>query len=557
MLKKLPVPIGDTIFREVCVNNYYVDKTLLIKDIIDEGTKVMLFTRPRRFGKSLNMDMLKTFFEKTAEDTARFFMDKKIWQQGKEYTDQQGKYPVIFISLKDIKADNWETALEILKGVVADEYVRHDELETSTLITKTDATFYQRIINLTASAVDYMRSIQVLSRMLCAHYKKKPIIIIDEYDTPIQEGYINGYYNEAISFLRNFFSTALKDNPCLTFSVLTGILRIGKESIFSGLNNIRIYSVLDKKYSAYFGFTIDEVKAICEYYNASEKLIEIKEWYDGYKFGETEIFNPWSVLSYFDNQCQAIPFWSQTSANVVISEIIENLSGAGITNLKKIIEGYPVESVIRTDIIYPSLKDPQTNILGFLLMTGYLKSTETTIDEDGAYVCKLEIPNKEIKSIYRQEILSLTLKSAGESIVENLKKSLMSKDAELLKNTLKKFLLNSISYYDGLKENYYHGLLLGMSVIFSSYYYPLSNRESGEGRYDIQLTPKEKNMPGIIIEIKASDKASYEDLRLLAESALEQINNKKYDTDLIAMGIESIYKYGIAFNGKHVEVISN
>lgn len=345
------------------------------------------------------MDMLKTFFEKTEENTSHYFQDKKIWQQGKEYINKQGQYPVIFVSLKDIKADKWETALEILKSVVEDEYIRHPELETSALAAKTDVAFYKRIINHTASTVDYMRSMQVLSRILYAHYDKKPIIIIDEYDTPIQEGYINGYYSEAISFIRNFFSTAFKDNQYLAFSVLTGILRIAKESIFSGFNNIRVYSVLDKKYSEYFGFTEEEVKAICCYYDAPEKLAEIKEWYDGYKFGDMYIFNPWSVLSYFDNQCQAIPFWSQTSANAVIKEVISNLSGSGIDNLKNILSGVPVESIIRTDIIYPSLKYPQTNILGFLLMTGYLKSTETKIDEDGAYVCKLEIPNKEIKSI--------------------------------------------------------------------------------------------------------------------------------------------------------------
>lgn len=557
MLKKLPVPIGDTIFREVCVNNYYVDKTLLIKDIIDEGAKVILFTRPRRFGKSLNMDMLKTFFEKTEEDTSIFFQEKKIWQQGEDYINKQGQYPVIFISLKDIKADKWETALEILKSVVVDEYIRHPELEASALAAKTDVAFYKRIINHTASTVDYMRSMQVLSRMLCAHHDKKPIIIIDEYDTPIQEGYINGYYVEAISFIRNFFSTALKDNQYLAFSVLTGILRIAKESIFSGLNNIRVYSVLDKKYSDYFGFTEEEVKAICCYYDAPEKLTEIKVWYDGYKFGDKDIFNPWSVLSYFDNQCQAIPFWSQTSANSVINDVIKNLSGSGIDNLKNILAGLSVESVIRTDIIYPSLKDPQTNILGFLLMTGYLKSTETKIDEDGAYVCKLEIPNKEIKSIYRQEILALAMESAGEDIVGNLKKSLLSRDVELLRHTLGRFLLNTISYYDGLKENYYHGLILGMSVIFADSYYPLSNRESGEGRYDIQLTPKEEKMPGIIIEIKAADKSSSEDLRKLAAKALKQIDDKKYDTELISKGTAIIYKYGIAFNGKHVEVVSN
>lgn len=557
MLKKLPLAIGSTDYKKICHSSYYVDKTLFIKDLLDEGTDIVLLTRPRRFGKTLNMDMLRTFFEKTEEDTSKYFIDKKIWAQGAEYIQHQGKYPVIFLSLKDIKSSSWEISFELLKNVICTEYARHKELAVSKKITGADASFYQKIVNDNANEAAYMLSLQALSRMLHAHYAKAPVIIIDEYDTPIQEGYVNGYYAKAVEFIRNFFSAALKDNPHTTLCVLTGILRIAKESIFSGLNNIRVYSVLDRKFSSYFGFTSDEVQAMAEYYEASEKVSELKKWYDGYKFGRTEIFNPWSVLNYFSHDCQAMPFWVQTSGNAVIADILKNVNKTTCDSLRALLNGEIVESVIETNIIYPRLREPQTNIFGFLLMTGYLKSLQTTLDEDGAYVCQLSIPNKELKSIYRKEILALLTKNIGEDIVHDLRQALLHKDAAALKQALRKFLLETISYYDGLKENYYHGLLLGMTVIFAADYYPLSNRESGEGRFDIQLTPKIDNMPGIIIEIKAVRDDSKEQLQALAQEALEQIESKHYDAMLASQGVQSIYKYGIAFCAKKVEIAVN
>ncbi len=557
MLKKLPLPIGSTDYKAICSDAYYIDKTLMIQDLLDEHIGIALFTRPRRFGKTLNMDMLRTFFEKTEEDTSKYFTDKKIWVQGKEYTKHQGQYPVIFLSLKDIKSSSWDVSFELLKNVICTEYARHKELAASEKIAATDANFYLKIVNDNANEAAYMLSLQALSRMLHAHYGKAPVIIIDEYDTPIQDGYMNGYYDKAVEFIRNFFSAALKDNPHTTLCVLTGILRIAKESIFSGLNNIRVYSVLDRKFSSYFGFTTEEVQAMAEYYAASNKFDELKQWYDGYKFGKTEIFNPWSVLNYFSHDCQAMPFWVQTSGNTVIAEILKNVNNTTCESLKNLLNGEIVESVIETNIIYPRLREPQTNIFGFLLMTGYLKSVETTLDEDGAYVCKLSIPNKELKSIYRKEILALLTENVGEDIVYSLRNALLHKEAATLKQALRKFLLETISYYDGLKENYYHGLLLGMTVIFAADYYPLSNRESGEGRFDIQLTPKTANMPGIIIEIKAAHDMSAEKLQGLAQTALEQIESKHYDAELLAQGVQKIYKYGIAFCAKKVEIAVN
>lgn len=557
MSRKLPLPVGTTNYKKICEDSYYVDKTLLIKEILDEKVNVALFTRPRRFGKTLNMDMLRTFFEKTAEDTGRYFQDKKIWQQGEKYTNHQGQYPVIFLSLKDIKARKWQYAFDALKYIISVEYMRHSELKRSSELEEADIELYNRIVKNQAGYMEYVFSLQALSRMLHQHHKQAPVIIIDEYDTPIQEGFVNGYYDDAVEFIRSFFSAALKDNPHARQIVMTGILRIAKESIFSGLNNIRVFSVLDKKFSEFFGFTTSEVQQIAAYYEQTDKLPELKAWYDGYKFGDTEIFNPWSVINYFSNNCQAMPYWVQTSANTIIQEILKTYNDDTYRNLHALLGKTEVQSIVRTNIIYPKLKEPQTNILGFLLMTGYLKSTSTELDARGDYICRLSIPNKEIKTIYYNEILSLLTEDIGENTVMNLANALYDKDAAKIKEALNKFMLKTISYYDNLKENYYHGLMLGLLAIGESNYDIRSNRESGLGRYDIQLIPKKSVLPGIIIEVKAADKDAGVELSKLAQTALKQIEEKKYYTELYAQGINDIIKYGVAFKGKMVEIVTN
>ena len=553
---KLPLPIGNSDYKETSSENYYVDKTLFIKELLDENPKIILFTRPRRFGKTLNMDMLRTFFEKTADDNSVYFTKMKIWQQGSKYTEHQGKYPVIFLSLKDARGRRWETAYEMLKYIIRTEYSRHGELEASNEITLADRIAYNKIIMDTASDSYYLFSLQALSRMLYAHYKTKPIIIIDEYDTPVQEGHINGYYDEAIEFVRTFLSAGLKDNPNIMMSVLTGILRIAKESIFSGLNSVRVFSVLDHKFSSYFGFTADEIEAMAGYYGRSEKTGEIKEWYDGYKFGNQEIYNPWSVLNYFGNYCIAMPYWVQTSENAIIREILKSSDEVAYQNLTDIMTGRELRYNIKTNIIYPRLKEPQADILGFLLMTGYLKAAETMLTAQGTYQCKLKIPNKELKTVYYQEILTLITQGTGESTIRSLQAALLNNDAAKLKETLSDFMAKTISCFDGLRENYYHGLVLGLITVLEANYYLHSNRESGNGRYDIQLEPKNLHMPGIIIELKAAEKSSGDSLKSLAQTALEQIIEKKYDTELHARGIKTIYKYGVAFCNKDAEVVS-
>ncbi len=320
--QKLPLPIGISDYRLASKEYYYIDKTMMIKDFIYEKPMVSLFTRPRRFGKTLNMDMIRTFFEKTDKDTSVYFKDKMIWSCGEKYRAYQGQYPVIFITFKDIKCETWDSTYDLIYNTICDEFERHSELLESTKISSYSKDYINKVLNKKASENDMMISLLKLSQMLDEHYNKKPMIIIDEYDIPIQQGYMQGFYDKVILFMRNLFSGGFKDNKHLSHGFLTGILRVSKESIFSGLNNLTINSVLDNKYSSYFGFTSDEVKEMAKYYGVSNKYDELCKWYDGYKFGKIDIFNPWSVINYFNNECEPRAFWLSTGSNDIIGEII-------------------------------------------------------------------------------------------------------------------------------------------------------------------------------------------------------------------------------------------
>lgn len=336
---KLPLPIGISDYRLASSDYYYVDKTMMIKDFIDERPMVSLFTRPRRFGKTLNMDMLRTFFEKTDEDTSVYFKNKKIWACGKKYRDYQGRYPVIFVSFKDVKCNTWEETYETLSMIIRKEFQRHSELVTGDKLSETEKTDLNNILHEQANEAEMMMSFSTLSQMLHEHYGEKAIIIIDEYDTPIQQGHTKGFYDEIINFMRNLFSGGLKDNPHLAYGFMTGILRVAKESIFSGLNNLTINSILDNKYSEYFGFTAEEIKEMANYYGADNKISEIYEWYDGYRFGDTDIFNPWSVINYFRNNCQPKAYWQSTGSNDIIGEILSETNEDIYDRLNALLQG--------------------------------------------------------------------------------------------------------------------------------------------------------------------------------------------------------------------------
>ncbi len=548
--KNKSLPIGVSDFKLATTGYYYVDKTLMIRDFLDKKPMVSLFTRPRRFGKTLNMDMLRVFFEKTNEDTSVYFKDKQIWQCGDYYTKHQGRYPVIFLTFKDVKSMTWEETFQKIRRLISLEFIRHNELETSSVLTAYEKEQYHLLAGDSGDEVDCQMGLQLLSLLLHKHYGRECIIIIDEYDTPIQQGHTCNFYPEIVNFMRNFFSGGLKDNPHLAFGFLTGILRVAKESIFSGMNNLKTYSILDDGYSSYFGFTEKEVKDMLRYYGKDDKYNELSEWYDGYRFGNTEIFNPWSVINYISDNCFPKAFWQSTGSNEIIGEIIQTATPEITKDLYKLLCGEKIAAYIDTGVIYPEVQNNPYSIYSFLLVAGYLKVANIYPQSDGNFMCDVAIPNKEITFVYEKEVLNRTNQN---SLAISISQAIFSKDTQKLQALLEDFMVKSISSIDGANEGFYHGMMLGLCAILGNRYKIRSNRESGLGRFDIQLMPLTKGMPGFIFEFKHT-KDEHTDLSALADSALQQIEAKKYDTELRDNGVNSIISIGIAFRGKSAVV---
>lgn len=552
LMKKLPLPIGISDYRKASSEYYYVDKTLMIRDFIDERPQVSLFTRPRRFGKTLNMDMLRTFFEISDEDTSIYFRNKKIWACGAEYQAYQGKYPVIYVTFKDVKCETWESTYDFISKILRNEFERHSELLESSRLSSFEKKYYIDVLNGRANENDIAMAFLNLSRMLHEHHGTAPIIIIDEYDTPIQQGHMRGYYDQIIDFMRALFSGGLKDNPHLSYGFLTGILRVAKESIFSGLNNLKINSILDNRYSEYFGFTPAEVQEMSIYYGVPEKYDEMCEWYDGYRFGNTEIFNPWSVIGYFGNECTPRAFWQSTGSNDIISEVLKLATPETMERLKALMQGEAFVTHIDTGVIYPQIQKNPSSIYSFWLVTGYLKSVKAAQPFGSDYMCEVALPNKEISYVYSKEILSQLENLIPPSAAIAIQEAIYTMDISALQKRLEEFLIQTISYHDAANETFYHGLILGLCAMLDNCYRITSNREAGDGRFDIQMKPLDGKLPGIIIELKAAKDYSQEQLNVLAQKALEQIDERGYAKDMDLEAVSVILKYGIAFSGKKV-----
>lgn len=544
---KKPLPIGVSDFKSATTNYYYVDKTLLIRDFLNAIPMVSLFTRPRCFGKTLNMDMLRVFFEKTSDNTSIYFKDKYIWQCGDYYTKHQGQYPVIFLSFKDVKCSSWQETFQKISKLISLEFMRHDELESSFVLSSYEKEQYHRFASENINEVDCQMGLQLLSLLLHKHYNKECVIIVDEYDTPIQQGHLCDFYNEIVDFMRNFFSGGLKDNPHLAFGFLTGVL---KESIFSGMNNLKTNSILDNSYSSYFGFTNEEVKDMLAYYEYEDKYQEILEWYDGYRFGNTEIFNPWSVINYISDQCFPKAFWQSTGSNDIIGEIIGTATPEITENLYKLFCGNTITTYVDTSVIYPEVQNNPYSIYSFLLVAGYLKVAAIYPQNDGNYMCDVAIPNKEILYVYEKEVLNRTNQN---NVSISIHQAIFSKDTRKLQSLLEDFMLKSISTMDGANEAFYHGMMLGLCAVLGSQYKVRSNRESGLGRFDVELLPMMQGIPGFIFEFKHTKDINV-DLDSLANSALRQIDDMKYDTELKDFGVKNIVKIGIAFRQKSAVV---
>ena len=528
------IPIGVENFKEIITNNcYYVDKTKFIEKILNDGSKIKLFTRPRRFGKTLNISTIKHFFDiKNNEENRKLFNNLDI--EKSVYIKEQGQYPIIFISMKGIKDITWEEAKSSLKILISKLYSEFKYLLDD--LDEFDLPRFKKYLLADIDFANLKNALEFLTRVLYEKHKKEVILLIDEYDSPLISAYEHNYYDEAINFFKVFYGEALKTNDYLKMGIITGIIRVIKAGIFSDLNNLRVYSILDKQYSDFFGFTEKEVEKMLIDFNIEYNLPEVKSWYDGYKFGDTEVYNPWSILNFVQNR-ELEGYWIGTSGNFLIKEVLKDSNSEINISLEKLFNGEKIEEVITGNSDLSSLLSYR-EIWKLLLFSGYL-TVDKKIDED---VYSLRLPNKEIRKFFKNEFIDITF---GASEFRKTMETLKNNKIEEFEKNLQNILLKSTSYMDGKNENFYHGLFLGMSFYLDNKYSVKSNREAGLGRYDVLIEPINKKERAFILEFKVTD--SEKNLEKFSKEALEQIINKKYNIELIKKGIKDITYIGIAF----------
>ena len=545
-----PLPIGVDNFEKLITKGYYyVDKTLLIKELIDRKGEVNLFTRPRRFGKTLNMSMLRYFFGNGETDHAQLFKGTRIMAAGEKYLSEMGRYPVIALSLKSMKQDTYKEAFHCLKEEIAREFKKHPEVAGS-LALDDDREKYTRLMNRRADEEEYLTSLKFLSECLASFYGEKTVILVDEYDVPLENAYFRGFYDKMIVLIRSLFESAFKTNDTLEFAAVTGCLRISRESIFTGLNNLNIISITDSSYAEHFGFTQKEVDSILKDYGLEENCQTVKAWYDGYQFGDTEVYNPWSVINYVNSCCgnrNALPrpYWSNTSSNNIVRTLVEKANISVKQEIEALIGGGTVTKAVHEDITYEDMDSTQENLWNFLFFTGYLKKVREYPDGEDIFI-EMAIPNSEVRYIYKNTVLRWFEERTKEKNLTPLYESILQGDAEKAAEILSQNLMDTISFYD-YQESYYHGFLAGMLKNIGNYIV-VSNRESGNGRPDRLLKYPSVRGKAVILEVKVA--GTYQELEQKCAEALQQIEHQKYEESLRREGYQDILKYGVAFYKK-------
>lgn len=551
--RRLPVGVDD--FKELRQECYFIDKTQFIQKIIDERSEVTLITRPRRFGKTLTMSMLYYFFtNEHAEENRELFSGTDIASCGDIYMDEQGKRPVIFLTLHEAKQMDMPSMLQRIGRIMARAYAKYPFLVgLESPLAQTDQDYYQRIRSMKGSREDLEDSLRALSSFLCQYYGRKTVILLDEYDVPAQQGWQYHFHEDAVAFMRNYMGAAFKSNDALDFGIITGVLRIAKETIFSSLNNLEISSVAQGRFADVMGFTHAEVERMATDLGHSDRVKEIKHWYDGYTFSGQEIYNPWSVINYFQQGCLPQVYWLNTSGNAIIGEMMEHADSADDEKLLNLLDGKPIEVVVDEAIVYSDIFTNKDALYTMLLTAGYLKATENRV-EDGEHICTLAIPNREIETVYRKEILNRYRGRMARSDLRTLLEHLANGQAEKFSAGLEQYLEQIASFHDTAnKESFYHGFLLGLTAWFLPRYQVKSNRESGYGRFDLGIFPKEHGQSGIIMEFKVAEN---EDSMLEeAEAALAQIERLDYMAEFREQNIANVWKYGIAFYGKKLKLV--
>ena len=551
---KKAIPIGIENFEDIIKDNYYyVDKSMLIEDILVNRAAVTLFTRPRRFGKTLNMSMIKYFFDvRNKDENRKLFEGLKIF--GSEYMKEQGKHPVIFVSLKDLRADTWEICLWEIKKLISKIYREFQYITEK--MNEDDKEIYDSIKN-RKNDMDLNTSIELLSEYLFEYYGERVIILIDEYDAPIINAFDKGYYNEAINFFQVFYSSALKTNDSLKYGILTGITRIIKEGIFSGLNNLKVDTILNKKFSEYFGLLESEVIKMLDYFEMKYKIEEVKEWYNGYIFGDKRVYNPWSIINYVDNG-EIKAYWANVSGNTLLENMLDQAGEDVYTDLKRFTDGESIEKYISDGTTIKSLLSNEDEIWQLFLYSGYLTKAKEQIEIDGiseyTNIYNLKIPNKEIRKYFGNMFLYRFFGTELKTSI--LIKALESGDIKKFEKTLGEIMVNMLSHFDldSEMEKIYQVFMIGLVGFLMGKYEIISNNESGYGRYDLAMIPIKSNEKAYLMKFKISK--TEKGMTLKAEEALKQIDEKKYDTRLKARGIKNILKIGIAFYGKKVKVFS-
>ncbi|MGP3779308.1 AAA family ATPase [Halanaerobium saccharolyticum] len=553
MQKKLAIGIND--FKKLREENYYyVDKSLLIKEIIDEDAEVLLLPRPRRFGKSLNLSMLRYFFENSENDNSNLFSGLKIAENEFNCLEKMGKFPVINLDFKGSRANNWELALQRLKRSIAVEFQRHSYLLKSDKLLEYEKEEYQDIMALKADQTAYEFALENLSRYLKEFHQQNVIILIDEYDEAVQASYLNEYYDQMLDFMRSFLIRGLKGNPNLEKGILTGILRVAKESIFSGLNNLLVSGLLESKYDQFFGLLEKEVEEIFSYYDLEYRLQEVKRWYNGYYFGDQLVYNPWSIINCIASQGELKPYWVNTSGNELIKDLIINAEAEVKGQFEDLLKNKSFKTRIDENIVFADVRTKSSSLWSFLLYSGYLKAN-TRQREQGRLYCELEIPNQEIKYIYEEIIYDWLEESISSNKLSEMLTALITGNIEEFSLIFKDFVLSSMSSFDPAgneAEKVYHAFVLGLLLNLNDNYEINSNRESGYGRYDIMVIPNKKDKLGIIIEFKKV--ADNENLDKAVKAALKQIEERKYQQELEKRGIKNVIHLGIAFSGKNVKI---
>ena len=550
-MNKKAVPVGVENFERIIKDGYYyVDKSLLIEKMLENRTPVTLFTRPRRFGKTLNMSMIKYFFDvKNKDENKTLFENLKI--SDSKYMSEQGKYPVIFISLKDLKADTWEMCRLEIKKVISKLYREFQYITDK--MDEDDKEIYNSIKN-RKNDIDLNTSLELLSDFLCEYYGKKVIVLIDEYDSPIINAFDKGYYNEAIEFFQVFYSSALKTNDSLKYGILTGITRIIKEGIFSGLNNLYVNTVLSKNYAEYFGLLESEVIEMLDYFNMKYKIEEVRSWYNGYLFGNEQIYNPWSIVNYLREK-EIKSYWANVSGNMLLGNMLDNVGESVYTDLKKFTDGESIEKYISDGTTIKSPLSNDDEIWQLFLYSGYLTKAEKQAERiESKNTYNLKIPNREIRSYFGDLFLN---RFFGTKVKTNtLIKALENGDIRKFEKTLSEIMINMLSHFDldSEMEKIYQVFMIGLVGFLMGRYEIISNNESGYGRYDLAMIPIKSNEKAYLMEFKISK--TEKGMKAKAEEALKQIDKKKYDTRLKARGIKNILKIGIAFYGKSVKVVS-